>query len=537
MLHNSLNMNEFDKILHDRLNEEAAFPGLEQHWQELATRLDAPAPVAVGGGNFWRWLLGGAAAVLLLLNTWKLLELQRENAALRQQVAENQPVAPQAAQAQSEAGKVIYRVDTVFRTVYVKTTVRETSPAGKLAFGKNTAPSAGVAAQFLPEKTGATALPSADQNVAGKNAPATAGQIAQSAGQAVSQNLDKTAAQTAMPAVDQTSNLPKAENLTAAPPTALPVENLTAKNLAENSGQAVLEKNTAENQAVAPNTAAQAANSPTAQPEGAHSEPVPIASQPADSTHLYNKDVAEKTPDAASANPTVLPDAKTAEAAQPAKPNADFDASAGAKPIRPNHGIGLKISDFAVGVNYTVGIPPLDEIPAMHGFGFQLEAKFAKHFRAKLTSDRTKFSYRGENMDRRANFPDAPMPDHPDPGHNHFEHIEVDQTRHQIGLHLDYLFGVSGKLQPYLSVGYAWQRIGEQTATFKFRDPGGPHGNETKTKTLPAQVLSANWTAGFGVEYLLGKHVGVGANAEFLGNFDSKTVNLPVVRVGAKYRF
>lgn len=503
-------MSDFDKTLRDRLNEEAEFAGMEQNWQSLAARLNPPAPPG-GLAGFWRWLLPAALLALLLLNGWfgaMLWQLRRENAEIRQSVAAAPPgQSGTAAPDTVFTSRVIVHTDTVWRTVYVMPRIREAATPGQ--------PVGDEIGSVFSEKTAAAA-----QNMAGKTAQeATPKPGSQSAAGDVS---GKTIAQTAGQTDAKTiTNQPVAAQQTAAAAT-----NNPAKTPVGTSQPNVADSRTA--QTLTEKEATQTAALPT---EPRPENPVADAGQSIEKTADLPK--ASSKVDSSTA---IVPEPPTAEAVPAPEPKpADFDASAGAVPIKKHRKSWLRLTDFAVGANYTTGVPLVKDVKPWQGAGFQVQVNFARDFRLNLTADWTKLNYSGPNFDTRLNFPKPPDKPGGPGGPERFDRVEVVQKRHQTGLRIEYLFPVTGGLQPFLSAGYAWQRVAAQDAKYYKREPHG--GGETvEMRTAAPQVFDSNWTVGFGVEWQ-GKHFGVGTSAEFVNNLDKKTLNLPIVRAGVKYKF
>ncbi|MFN4255543.1 MAG: hypothetical protein ACK4Q5_11110 [Saprospiraceae bacterium] len=504
-------MSDFDKTLRDRLNEEAEFAGMEQNWQSLAARLNPPAPPG-GLAGFWQWLLPAALLALLLLNGWlgaMLWQLRRENVEIRQSVADTaQP--GQAATAAPDTvftSRVIVHTDTVWRTVYVMPRIREAAAPEQ--------PGSDEAGVFLSEKA-----PAPSQNVPEKmgqaNAPKPGSQAA--AGDVSGKTIAQTAGQTSAKPIE---NQPAAAQQTAAAAT-----NNPAKTPVGTSQPNVADSRTA--QTLTEKEAAQTAALPT---EPRPENPVADAAQPAEKVADLPK--ASSKVDSSTAIVPELPTAEAVPAPEP-KPE-DFDASAGAVPIKKYRKSWLRLTDFAVGTNYTTGVPLVKDVKPWQGAGFQVQVNFARDFRLNLTADWTRLNYSGPNFDEKLNFPKPPDKPGGPGGPERFDRVEVVQKRHQTGLRIEYLFPVTGGLQPFLSAGYAWQRVAAQDAKYYKREPHG--GNEImETRTAAPQVFDSNWTVGFGVEWQ-GKHFGVGTSAEFVNNLDKKTLNLPIVRAGVKYKF
>ena len=513
-------MRDFDKTLRDRLNEEAEFAGMEQNWQSLATRLKPPTPPGGGLAGFWRWLLPAALLALLLLNGWfgaTLWQLHRENAEMRQSIAAR----PQPGQTVAAApdtvftSRVIVHSDTVWRTVYVL-------------------PKTGEAA--APEPSGSE---KAGPGVSEK-APAPAPKLAEQQAQPAVPNASSQPASGIVPGKDATP--------AAAPGNAKPIEN-QAVAAQPATATAVQASKTAE--ANSTDKPAETAAQPGAvdKPANENSTPKPVnetvalPTEPRTETTIADapKPPAEKPADRPKASSKI--DSTTAIAPEPvpAKPEPapepepkDFDASAGALPVKKYRKSWLRLTDFTVGANYTTGVPLVKDVKPWTGAGFQVQVNFARDFRLNLTADWTRLNYNGPNFDERLNFPKPP--DKPGPGGpQRFDRVEVLQKRQQTGLRVEYLFPVTGGLQPFLSAGYAWQRVAAQDAKYFKREQHGG-GEIVEMRMAAPQVFDSNWTVGFGVEWQ-GKHFGVGTSAEFVNNLDKKTLNLPIVRAGVKYKF
>jgi hypothetical protein len=192
---------------------------------------------------------------------------------------------------------------------------------------------------------------------------------------------------------------------------------------------------------------------------------------------------------------------------------------------------------FSIGAYALVAFPAEKDLSALKAAGATLGIKINDHFRADISGFSGEMDYKVKMHKPHWHIPGDPRnkPIGGLPRETELREIRGRQVRQQVAMSLTYLFKSKGWLTPKVELGYAVQRIANQSAKFEFREP--VTGREIHTTELSApQTFKNLWNIGFGVEKSFGHFTG-DITAAFQKDLSDKSVDMMVLRGGVRYSF
>ncbi len=541
-------MSDFDKIFRDKLNEEENFPRMDRNWQRVFSRL--PAEPVAPKISWWQWAVAASVVGLVASTAWLWYDLDRTKKDLKTATSQ-QADAP-------NAPSIVYQRDTVFvdknsagtianlpnnprekgenAPIFTKKTAStyQTERIDKATnLKKNIAPFDNKGTKnnaplvFLPnlEKNKATAQ---DKNVAVlpvvKNDIATNESITQKeAINGVVENKKNSKVENIL-----SNKMDIAKNNEAKPldiPSANP-QNQAIKNgdVIENTKQKDLAKDiiaASKNDEKATNSVAQEAKSDIS------SDKKNMDNQPDIATKIASVDISKKeeqitetlpTPNNASEKSVTLTENKQEEMA--------------AKPI---------IQPFkwhptlALGINGLAYLPKnAREIPYSSGFGASFRLGITERFKLDMAYEQTKAHYRFIVPKPRFHHPkDRNRPPSLDV---ELKEIEGSQRRNQLSFNLNYFLTTDKWINPYISIGYAAQRVASQKAKFEYYDKR-LNNKITIFENADPQTFNKLLNLGLGIDKSIYKQWSLAASAHYQKDLSNEMDDSWLLRGGIRFTF
>jgi hypothetical protein len=544
-------MSDFDKIFKDKLNEEDDFPRMEQNWQKLSARMkvaDAPTSTNVPLKphpklTAWKWAVAATGLLLVSSNIWWWFHQKGQTTLATTPAVEQNSPSP------------ISKTDTIYKIVYRDAELNKGENKDNLAksdkvfekIASETPPS--VSKSFSTKKQAEQLV--TKQNLAGRTP-------------VFSTPIEKNTP------IAEANKLGKKENMPLNS-TPIPVENKAVKNetppiasseksevkkdifnekkeernvtvLAENTKNLPLKtaekdgemsKNT-ENTEGGVKATETVSNVENTKIEGTEKPINSATKQNNDDTKIATTETPKA--DKITVESPINIDKKSENTGKPIADKTDNkqDIEAPAPPIvKP-----LKSKPkFSIGVNALVAFPKDKDLSALKAAGATLGVKVNDNVRVDLAGFSGEIDYKLKIHKPHWHIPKDPR-DKPiggPPRGIELREIKGKQVRQQVSLSLTYLFKSRGWLTPKAELGYAVQRIANQSAKFEFRDP--VTGKEIYITELSAPRTFKNlWNLGFGVEKTFGHFTG-NLTAAFQKDLSDKSVDMMVLRGGMRYSF
>lgn len=527
-------MSDFDKILRDKLSEEDDFPRMDQNWQKLSARMtpvSAPMPTLRPQLVAWKWAMAATGLLLITSNIWWWFH-QKESI----NTVVSTPPAQQLPDANTSS-TTIYKTDTVYKIVYRDVDSNKATKgdvfekAGKddkKIAGKNT-PSVFESPSVKKPIEQLVAKPNLD-----KKQPNSDIHFEKNKPIAHDKNIDKKAnndlKKEDKPVIQDNKGLKNETQPVVSNDKKDDKESVVSseKNKEEPLSTPVKEGEKSKitegvketpKEVVADNTAIDTANK----------SPINLTKQ-----DTASKIAVTETPKVDTAT-SVSPDKKENKGENPVvnTPNEnkqDMDMTPIIKPFKWK-------PEFSIGANALAALPIEKDFSGMKGGGISLGMKISDHLRVDIAGSTGDLRYKIKEHKPRLHIPKDPRnrPGGPVPTDVELREIEGHQKRKQAALVLTYLFNSKGWLTPKLELGYAIQRIANQTAKFEFRDLRT--GNELySVEKLEPQTFKNLWHVGAGFEKSFGNFT-ADITATYQKDFSDKSVDMLVLRGGLRYNF
>ena len=527
-------MNEFDKIVRDKLNEEEDFPRMDQNWQKLSARMVAanapptPHPQLVA----WKWAMAATGLLLVTSNIWWWFH-QKETAG----TVVSAPNIELKKADEPVQTTTIYKTDTVIKIVYrdvqstkaqKETVVPKSNGSYDKIVGNNT-PS--VSKPNLDNKQ-PVINPQVEKNtpiVHGNTIDTKAHNDLKKAETPVFQD-NKTVKNETQPVVSTEKKENKIESVSIEKKeesvAGVSSENnkKTPLNTLEKEGENVQKSQNTEGGVKAEQAVSSVENSKV---DATNKTTSPTTKQDSD-----NKIAVADTPKETKTETVISPNKKVEDTD---KTLVDADENKATPPpiIKP-----LKWKPiFSIGANAIIAFPAERELSALKGGGITVGLKLNDRFRADIAGSSGELDYNLRVHKPHWHIPLDPR-DKPlggPPRDAELREIRGHQIRKQAALSLTYLFQSKGWLTPKLELGYAIQRIAIQTARFEFRDR--LTGTDlSSTEMSAAQTFKNLWSVGVGAEKSFGKFT-ADVTAAYQKDLSDKSVDMFVLRGGLRYSF
>jgi opacity protein-like surface antigen len=537
-------MSDFDKIFRDKLNEEETFPRMDRNWQRVFSRL--PAEPVAPKISWWQWAVAASVAGLVASNVWFWYDLNRTKKELKAATA-LQADAP-------NVPSIVYQRDTVFV---------DKNSAGTIANLPNIPVEKDESAP-IDNKKDVLSVQDKATPIANKNTIASDNRLKNSTPSVFSSNLEKNKSTTqdknivAIPVVkkDITSDMPIAQNevnnavvenkkdnkvdniqnvktdiAQNNETKPLDIPSINTQNQATKNGDVV--ENTTQKDIikdkVAENKKDETASNPEAQvaKSDINSDKKNIEKQQDTATKIAAVDAPKKeetiseiipTPNNTSEKSTTLTENKQEEMAS--------------KPIiqpikwRPT---------FAVGVHGLAYLPKnASETPFSKGFGASFRLGITERLKVDMAYEQTEAHYRFMVLKPRFHHPkDRNRPPSLD---IELKEIEGSQTRSQLTINAHYFLTTDKWINPYLSIGYATQRVASQKAKFEYFDRR-LNNKITVFEDADPQSFSNLLSLGLGVDKPIYKQFSLAASAHYQKDFSNKIDDSWLLRGGLRYTF
>ena len=483
-------MSDFDKFFADKLEEEGDFPHRDRNWKQLSQRLQAFESGGGGQPSHWHyWPAAVAVAVSLTVAgwlLWKMQIMQRENTALRQEVAtlrHTMPMAdPTATLPEKNAPLPAVSEKSMSRLIDQSTfpppTLLVRPPYSKSKKNPSSTKAAATVSPSRPQQKRENKA--ADRTIVQSD-------IASVASKKTGLNLSKLVDSIITPVLDIVSALTYGSKDKMVPPTkALPSavlpDSLYAAVPTQDSARAILAKN---------------------------------------------------TPDTTAATlPALLPDSMATAIAPPI-----------IEPVRPP-------ARFRIGVEAVAGRPLRQEPGISPIFGSGITATYApwQFLRLTASADWLHFDVSTSRYRPQYHAPRYIPPMHTH-GHDELVQVESQQRQQHFALGLTYALPVRGWLRPAVRVMHNWVRIAPGLVSFKYEETqGGPgpgpgpgpghHDPEYIVKKFDGQMLSNIWRIGAGIEHERANWT-IGLWLDYSRSLaaTASTFDALMVRGGVQYKF
>jgi hypothetical protein len=529
-------MNEFDKIVRDKLNEEDDFPRLDANWQKLAARMTpavtpklVPHPQLVA----WKWAVAATGLLLVSSNIWWWFH-QKEAATTLGSASVNQP---------SNDAQTIVKTDTVYKIVYRDAAANVTQKSTTLP------PKSNAAERWVEKNTPSVSKPIFNEKQAEqpikksliqpkslKNEPqpfVLTGKLENKTNPISVENNENPRA---IVSIEKAEN--KANPISVEKPNA--IVNGVSKEKTDTKESIV----STENNKTEPLKMAEKVGEKPQNTEGVketqnvtvvvennvNKTPISTTEQPTDT-----KIAAAEKPKETKLEAIISPDKKPENTAQPlvntsTETKQDMELTPIIKPLKWK-------PTFSIGVSAMMASPTEKELSALKGGGITLGMTLNDYFRADIAANMGELDY---NL--RVHKPHWKIPNDPrnkpvggPPQGAELREIRGHQIRKQVALSLTYLLTSKGWLTPKMELGYVVQRIANQSAKFDFRDPS-TGTNLSLTEISAQQTFKNLWNIGLGAEKTFGKFT-ADVTMAFQKDLSDKSVDMMVLKGGLRYRF
>jgi hypothetical protein len=562
-------MNEFDKIVRDKLNEEDDFPRMDQNWQKLSARMAPPAsaPKIVPHPQLvaWKWAVAATGLLLVSSNIWWWFH---------QKDATNTVVSAPAVQQLPDANapsNTVYKTDTVYKIVYrdaVPDKAQESEQVKKLGEGgeKNatkSTPSISEPSVFkkqteqLVVKQNLLTKPSVLDFKTENNAPTANGTIADKKANNDLKTANKPLFQDNKAVKNEIPNVVSTEKKEGS--NAIVSSGSTEKK--QEKETAILSEKTNLNPLLTPEkeggkTTTEVANAPKSDiPNPTSTEGVVKENKAETLVEIAATDATSKN----NGSP-IKQDTENKIAVSEVPKETKVDKEVTISPVKKEENTGKSTAnasdeskqdmeltpivkpfkwkpEFSIGVNAFVALPAERDLSALKGGGVNVGMKLSEHFRVDIAGSMGELNYRLKVHKPHWHIPRDPRdkPTGGPPLDSELREIEGFQKRKQIALSLIYLFNSKGWLTPKAEIGYAIQRIANQTAKFEFRNPQ-TGTNFPLTEISAPQTFKNLWAVGLGAEKSFGAFT-ADVTAGFQKDLSDKSVDMLVLRGGLRYNF
>jgi hypothetical protein len=557
-------MKEFDKILRDKLNEEEDFPRMEQNWQKLSARMAAvatpePVPKLIPHPQLvaWKWAVAATGLLLVSSNIWWWFQQKETTRTL---------VATPTVQ-EENATNTIVKTDTIYKIVYRDAETPKLEKEVILPNEKRTSD------KIVEKQTPSVVQPNFIEK------PISKPVIQPKSFKNEFQPFASTGKLDNKPVLTEKKEVPKAGvsmDKTGNKIVGVSTEKSETKDAPfsnekrVNKANSVSNEQKVENEKVA-STGQNETKDAVVSSEKNKQEPLKTGDKEKEETrkslttneitggvkeNLNKTELAEKEADKTPVSPKKEAENKVAitETVPEIKPNTTVLDNKKPENTAKSNDIAAKESSqsreltpivkplkwkpsFSIGVNAMVAYPAEKELSPLKGGGVSAGLKLNEHFRADITASAGELDYNLKTHKPQWHIPrdprDKPIGG-PPPGVE-LREIKGHQMRKQLALSLTYLFGSKGWLTPKAELGYAVQRLENQTARFEFRDPST--GTDLATTETSAQQTFKNlWNIGLGAEKNFGRFT-ADVSAVFQKDFSDKSVDMLVLRGGLRYNF
>lgn len=545
-------MSDFDKILRDKLSEEDDFPRMDQNWQKLSARMtpvSAPTPTLHPQLVAWKWAMAATGLLLVTSNIWWWFHQKESSATV---VAT--PNVQQLPNANTPTTKV-YKTDTVYKIVYRDIdsnkaqkgrSFEKTEDAPEKLGNKNNS------SRFSHDKPvlqSPNVKKSTEQLVAkpnlDKKQPNSDIKFDKNTPIAHDNNIDKkdnkdlkkdnkpviqdnkVLKNDAQPVVSNEKKKDKESVVSSEKnkeePLKTPVKE-GEKPLNTAPWESLREGGVKDNQPVvdAEKNIKDAPNKENITPiKQDTASKIAIGEIPKDTKVDTATSVSPIKKENKGENPVVNTPDETKQ---------DMERAPIVKPFKWK-------PEFSIGANALAALPIGKDFSGMKGGGISLGLKISDHFRVDIAGSTGELRYKIKEHKPRLHIPKDPRhrPGGPVPTDVELREIEGFQKRKQVALSLTYLFNSKGWLTPKLELGYAIQRIANQTAKFEFRDPRTAKELYSVEKLEP-QTFKNLWHVGAGVEKSFGNFT-ADLTTTYQKDFSDKSVDMLVLRGGLRYSF
>ena len=538
-------MSDFDKILRDKLSEEDDFPRMDQNWQKLSARMTAvntPVPTPHPQLVAWKWAMAATGLLLVTSNIWWWFHQKESTATV---VAT--PNVQQLPDAHTPP-TTIYKTDTVYKIVYRDIdsnkaqqgrSFEKAEDAPKKIGNKNN-PSR--FSQDKPVLESPNVKKSTERLVVkpnlDKKQPHSDTQFEKNTPIAHDKNIDK----------KTNKDLKKEDKPVIQDNKVLkndPQPVVSNENKKDKESVVSYEKNKEEPLKTPVKEGEKPLNT-----EGGVKDNQPVVDAEKNTKEVPNKEnITPIKQDTASkiaigeipkntkvdTATSVSPNKKENKGENPVvnTPNEtkqDMESAPIIKPFKWK-------PEFSIGANALVALPIGKDFSDMKGGGVYLGMKISDHFRVDIVGNTGELRYRIKEHKPRLHIPKDPRnrPGGPVPTDVELREIEGFQKRKQVALLVTYLFSSKGWLTPKLELGYAIQRIANQTAKYEFRDLRT--GKELySVEKLEPQTFKNLWHVGAGAEKSFGNFT-ADLTTTFQKDFSDKSVDMLVLRGGLRYSF
>jgi hypothetical protein len=547
MKENSAYMNEFDKIVRDKLNEEDDFPRMDANWQKLAARMApvatpklVPHPQLVA----WKWAVAATGLLLVSSNIWWWFHQKEANNTIV-----SAPTTHQSNDAHINVNTVT-KTDTVYKIVYrdaasngpqKSTNLPQKSNATEMWVEKNT-PSVSKP-NFVEKQAELPTNKPIIQPKTLKNEPqnlVAMGKIDNKTNPISTQNKENPRTIVSNEKIDNKANPISTEKTEGKSNSVSMGKTDTKKSVVSTENNKPEPLKTAEKMGEkSQNTLSKEANTVGIKetPKEAvvaenkeNKTPISTTEKPVDT-----KIAAVETPKETKPETGISPDKKPENTAKPTitastDTKQDMELAPIIKPLKWK-------PSFSIGVSAMMASPTEREGSTLKGGGITLGLKLNEHFRADIAANMGELDYHLREHKPHWKIPNDPR-DKPvggPPQGSELREIRGHQIRKQVALSLTYLFTSKGWFTPKLELGYVVQRIANQSAKFDFRDPST--GTDLSLTEISAQQTFKNlWNIGLGVEKTFGKF-NADVTMAFQKDFSDKSVDMLVLRGGLRYNF
>ena len=513
-------MSDFDKRLSQMMNEDEHSPNMQNNWEKLKPRLQPPQPLQTAWVSK-RWLIGIAASVSLLVvsaMTYYLVEAKKENNALKNEVTvlkkqeqgvdnqtntnkenilpenkndlnKSKTLPPTDANKSVENGSAVAQKDLAKSAIDGKKTIVENKNQNTVSENKASNAAVDILNNNNKKQTrGNSGTPKKDQPK-------------QIMGQSPAPNIAST------PSVLKAENGKLSEKPAAQPNAAVeksadknPLNAAVNKNVSQESNKAITNANTQKEAAV---VGAELNNS------------VPST--------IINK-----------AGLTILPLATTLKPTFSTTPLAPLSMASVSMPqstvLRPL----ARTRKWAVGVQAFTSLGDGDgkKDANLIGWGIVASYNLTRNFELMATAEAGEMRYDFKGRPKAQQIPKTP----PAPSmHDELRRVSGNQSRQQLSIGLKYKIPTNTILTPSFNLGYDWQRLGQQSCRFDFRNQ--TTGGELAVNEIsPTQISNNLWHVGAGLEANISSFI-LGISASYQKDFSDNNDNRVILRGGLKYRF
>jgi opacity protein-like surface antigen len=542
-------MSDFDKIFRDKLNEEENFPRMDRNWQRVFSRL--PVEPLAPKISWWQWAVAASVAGLVVSNLWFWYDLNRTKQELKTATAQ---------QAQTpNSPTIVYQRDTVFMDKSNGSTIANVpnSPKEKV---ENASISIKKEVSTARSNRDETAIPFLKENtIASDNTTKVHTPSVFSPNSTVDKPIVQDKNKAAKPDVknDIVSDMPIvqkevnngvldnkkdnivdniaknktdiAQNIEDKPvdKPSLNPQNQATKNgdIVENTSQKDIIKDK-----IAQNNKAESASTPDVQgtKSDINLDKKSIDNQIDTTTKIADTDISKQTEKIAET--TISPTISSAEKNDVNTEKVQEDKAT--KPIiqpikwRPT---------FALGAHGLAYLPKnVREIPSSRGFGASFRIGITERLKVDMAFEKAKVEY--TFLVPKPTFHHPKDRNRPPSLDVELKEIQGSQTRSQLTVNVNYFLATEKWINPYVSIGYANQRVASQRAKFEYFDKR-LNNKITVFEVSDPQSFNNLLNVGFGAEMPIYKGLSLAASAHYQKDFSNKIDDSWLLRGGLRYTF